>query len=314
MSAIQNLVALFSGVCLPIVVVAGAGWAIDRKFRLDLDSLVKLNLYLLVPAFIFVRVYSSDLAGPTAMRVVAFTLVMIAVMFGASLLAARLVGASRAERKAMNLATMFYNCGNYGIPLVTLAFGEFGQSIQVYVLLTMNVSTFSVGLLLAAGEGAPWEGGGHRLRRWLPVLRQPSIHAIVLALVLRQFPFDLTAIPFLWQPAEMVASALVAFALVTLGVQLSHTSPPAIRGRLGWALGIRLLVAPAVAAPLALFVFGFGPEIAPVLIAGTAVPTAVNTALIAHEFNADTRFAVAAVFYSTVFSLVSVTVVLALVT
>ena len=34
----------------------GAGWLLDRKFRLDLTTLVKLNIYFFVPAFIFVRV------------------------------------------------------------------------------------------------------------------------------------------------------------------------------------------------------------------------------------------------------------------
>ncbi len=313
MSAFHSIFSLFSGVCLPLVMVAGAGWLLDRKFRLNLDTLVKLNLYLLVPPFVFVRVYGSELAGPTALRVVGFTVTMIALMFVASSAAARIGKASRAERKAMNLATMFYNSGNYGIPLITLAFGELGQSIQVFVLLTMNVSTFSIGLLLATGGEDSGGAPGSRVRRLLPVLRQPSIHAIVLALVLRQLPFDLRTVTFIWEPLEIVAAALVAFALLTLGVQLSQTKPPPLRGRLCWALLIRLALAPLLAAPLAFAVFGFDPPVALILIVGTGVPTAINTVLIAHEFKADARFAAAAVFYSTVFSLVTVTIVLALV-
>ena len=43
---------VFTQVLLPILVMFGFGWLIDRRSRLDLSSLVKLNIYLFVPAFI----------------------------------------------------------------------------------------------------------------------------------------------------------------------------------------------------------------------------------------------------------------------
>jgi len=43
------------------------------------------------------------------------------------------------------------------------------------------------------------------------------------------------------------------------------------------------------------------------LIVGAASPAAVNVALLAHEFKADSRFAAAVVFYSTLLSGVVVT-------
>ena len=58
--------------------------------------------------------------------------------------------------------------------------------------------------------------------------------------------------------------------------------------------------------------FGFDQETARVLIAGAAAPTAINTALLAHEFDGDSQFAASAVFYSTLASVVTVSVVLAL--
>jgi predicted permease len=48
------------------------------------------------------------------------------------------------------------------------------------------------------------------------------------------------------------------------------------------------------------------------MVVSSSFPTAVNTALIAHEFQADSQFAAAAVFYSTLFSMVTVTVLIAL--
>lgn len=64
--------------------IVALGWLLDRKFQLHLDSLVKLNIYLMVPAFIFTHVLDTELAGSEAIRSVAFTLSTIVLMFGFS--------------------------------------------------------------------------------------------------------------------------------------------------------------------------------------------------------------------------------------
>ena len=47
------------------------------------------------------------------------------------------------------------------------------------------------------------------------------------------------------------------------------------------------------------------------MILSSAFPTAVNTALLAHEFRADANFAAAVVFYSTLGSMFTVTALVA---
>lgn len=301
--------ALLRDIILPIFALIFAGWLADRKFRLDLDTLVRLNIYLFVPAFIFVRVSSSSLSGALATRVVVFTLCVIGGMYLLSTLAALVLRLERREEKAHQLSTMFYNSGNYGIPLMALAYPGLGPTVQPFVLLTMNVATFSIGLFLASTQSETNTPG--RWRHFLPALRQPTFYAIAAAFLLRGLDLDPARAPLLWEPLNHLANALVGFALVTLGVQLSRTKPPRIAAHMGSALGIRLLCGPALALGLAL-VFGFEGEVRKILILGAAVPTAVNTSLLAHEFKADSAFAASAVFYSTLLSLVTVTLTLAL--
>jgi len=298
------LLEIFVTVCLPILALAGVGWGLDRIFSLDLKTLVKLNLYLFVPAFILVRLSGSDLSGREGLAIVGFTLAIIGGMGAMSWLVCTATGRSVPERYAMKLSTMIYNSGNWGIPLMALAFPETGGVVQVFVLATMNLTSFSLGVFLANASGSR-KGG------WLlPVLKQPSPWAILLALVLRATDNPLQEVAFVWVPLEYLAGALVAFALITLGVQLSKTSPPPVRGSLGYALSIRLLGGPLLAVFLT-WALGFRGEIAAILILGAAAPTAVNTALLAHEFEADSRFAAAAVFYSTLLASLVVAVLLA---
>lgn len=298
------LFSIFVDVCLPILVLVGLGWGLDRLYGLDLNTLVKLNLYLFVPAFILVRLSTSDLSGAVGLKVVAFTLSVILSMGAISWLVCAFRRQPPGERYAMKLSTMIYNSGNWGIPLMALAFSELGAVVQVFVLATMNLTSFSLGVFLANA------GSSERKGWFLPVLKQPSPYAILIALVLRAYDNPLEQVVFVWTPLTYLADALVAFALLTLGIQLSKTKPPAPRGNLGIALAIRLLGGPLVAIGLT-WVFGFRGEIAAILILGAAAPTAVNTALLAHEFKADSRFAAAAVLYSTLLASIVVTLLLA---
>ncbi len=302
------MLAIFIDVCLPLLLVIGIGWALDRKFDFDLRSLVKLNIYLFVPAFILVRVSTSTISGSTAAMVVGFTLCISLSMGVISWLVSKLRGDDAIERAGLQLGTMFYNSGNWGLPLLTLAFPGEGGVIQLFVLATMNLSGFTAGVYLA---NATNEKKNTALQNVIAIFKQPSVYAIAAAVALRAMGNPLTEIEFIWLPLNHLSDALIAFALLTLGVQLSKTKPPKPVGRLGWALGIRLLGGPLIAMLLT-WVFGIEGILAAILIVGAASPTAVNTALLAYEFGSDSRFAAATVYYSTLCATLVVTLLLTL--
>ena len=294
---------IFLNVCAPIFLIVGAGWLLDRKFKLHLESMVKLNIYLMVPAFIFTRVLQTELAGGEAVKIVAFTLSIIAFMFVGSWLAARIFGMGPKQRQSLSLATMFYNCGNYGLPLVTLAFGPHAAAIQIYVLATMNVSTYTIGLFLAQSHGETEKS--HR-KALLKVLRQPTLYALMLGILCKAFDVPVKSITWLWEPLDLIQAGLIGFALVTLGVQMSQTRPAPFKAPLWSAILLRLLIAPSIALPLT-YAFGFSREASASLILAAAAPTAVNTALLAHEFGGDLSFSTSAVYYSTLASMLTTT-------
>lgn len=288
-------------VCAPIFLIVGAGWLMDRKFRIHLESLVKLNIYLLVPAFIFTRVVSAELGGSEALRIASFTLATIALMFIGSLIAGRIFRMRRQERQALSLAAMFYNCGNYGLPLVILAFGNAAGAVQIFVLATMNVSTYTIGLFLAQGHG---EGTGSHRQALMKVLRQPTLYALFAGLACRSLHLPVQAVNWIWQPLDIIQSCLIGIALLTLGVQMSQTKPARFQAPLWSAILLRLIISPALAVLLTM-AFGFSRDVSVALILATAAPTAVNTALLSHEFGGDVPFSTSAVYYTTLLSLIT---------
>jgi malate permease and related proteins len=300
---------VFAQVLLPILIMFGAGWLLDRKWNVDLGTVVKLNLNLFVPAFIFYQLTTTKLRGGDALKAVGYTISVVVILFLIAAIVAKCQRASREQTRSLQIATIFYNSANYGIPLMHLAFPGPAEAMQVFVILVQNVGNFTLGVFLVSS--AKHTG----FRALAPIFRQTSVWAVMIALTVRAIfgPVqpDTENMRWLWVPLKYFHDGLVAVALVTLGVQLSKSKAGAALPRLRWALGLRLLAGPVVGWAL-VPLFGFEGDLAKAMILSTAFPTAVNTALIAHEFKADTEYASGAVFWSTLFSMFTVTALIAL--
>jgi predicted permease len=296
---------VFTQVLLPILLMFGAGWALDRRWKLDLATVVKLNINIFVPCFIFYELTTKEVKGRDAWMAIGYTMSVVAVLFVIAGLVGKWRRYSLAQTRSMQIAGVFYNSANYGIPLMHLAYPGPAEALQVFIVLVQNIGNFTVGIfLVSSAKNRGW-------RAALPMLRQVSVWAVMIALLVRGLhgpvnPDLSGAMRWLWVPMKYFHDGLVAVALITLGVQLSKTAARATLPRLGWALTLRLIVSPFVGWGMAVL-FGFHGELLKTMILSTAFPTAVNTALIAHEFKADTEYATGAVFWSTLFSMVTVT-------
>ena len=301
------LATILADILLPILLLIAAGVALQRAFGLHLPTLVKINLYLFVPAFVFRYVVTAPLAGREMAAIVAVSAVLSLGGAGVAYVVARAARASWSTASAVMLATMIYNSGNYGIPLAKLAFGDAGAAVQAFVLSTQSILTFTVGLALAGSA----VGGGWRTLTG-KMLRLPIIYALLLAFGWRAANGNAAVSLPTWldAPTSYLAAGLVPVALVTLGAQLA-TTPRWPRWRpIGLVAALRLVAAPAFMAGL-LFglrwllpgtLFDLGPTTTGVLIVTAGVPTAVNTLLLTMELGGDERLAGDCVFWTTILS------------
>ena len=145
----------------------------------------------------------------------------------------------------------------------------------------------------------------------MSVLRQPTLYALAAGVICKSLQLPVQHITWIWQPLQLVQGCLVGFALITLGVQLSQTKPAPFRAPLLAALTLRLLISPVIALGLC-HLMGFSREASASLILAAGAPTAVNTAMLAHEFGGDASFATSSVYYTTLFSVMTTTFNLAI--
>ena len=297
---------------IPIFTLIFIGILVDRKFQLNVSTLSKLNLYVFVPAFIFVNVYTTQI--PLEMlKALAIALLILFTNWLLSLLIGKIRKFDASMTNAFASSIMFYNSGNFGIPLITLVYSskpflingetpylDFALTVQVIVLIVQNVSLNTLGVFNAT------RGTSGSIKTALKKsLSLPAIYFVIAAFIFKFIPYDLTQFP-LWPALNYAKNGLISIALITLGVQLSHTKFKLKDPNVYLSVLTRLLLGPVVALFL-VFVFGLDGIIAQVMIISAGLPTAVNTALIAVEFKNKPDFASQTVMVATLLSSITLT-------
>ena len=305
----QIVLEIFIRNILPIFILVSLGYLLSRKFPLDSGTLNKLNFYLLVPAFTFANLYETNI-GVDALKTLFIALMILGINMLGGLAVSRIRRFEAGMGNAFQNAVMFYNSGNIGIPLVTLVFssGPFlvdGQTpylgvaltTQIMVLVVQNISINTLGFFNAGRANLHWRDAV------MNVLKMPAIYTVTLAFLLKLVPFDFTTLP-VWPAITYLKGALVPVALTILGIQLAKT-----KFRFGnpdaWLAVFMRLVGGPLLALLFIFVFGLGGVVAQTLLISSAVPTAVNSALIAVETENHPDFATQVVLLSTLCSSVT---------
>lgn len=303
---------LLLDILAPILLMVGLGALLRRKFAIDVDTLSKVNIYLFTPAFIFDRVSRSRLEWSEMAGIVSVTILMVLILGIIVKTSGAIARTDRKQLAALAMVIMFYNSGNFGLPLAELAFpassGLDGAASQTFVVLTQNVLTFTVGLAIAAGANA--SGFGHIARK---MLSMPVLYTLFAALSARYFfgPDSGREMPKLVSATVgYLAAGLVPMALITLGAQLAKSPRWPSWRPVGFAIFVRLLMGPALMAGLlwTLHVLFPGswldlwPWPAQLLILTAGVPSAINTLLLTLELKGDPELTADCVFWTTVFS------------
>lgn len=319
---------IVTDVLLPILLMVGVGALVRWRFRLDVGTLSKLNLWVFSPAFIFDKVANSTLPWSAMGGVVFITVLQVIALGFIIYVIGRAAGVSSATLSAMALGTMFYNSGNFGIPLAELAFPKHltdgvpglkdGAATQAFVAMTQNFLVFTVGTFLAS-RGRDGAGAWTSFRA---IFSLPAVPVLCLALLARSYLQADPGVHHLPIPISKTISylslGLVPVSLVTLGTQLASTWRRPRWGPVAAVCCVRLLVAPAL---MALMLWGFSrlgwldlwPWPAELLIVTCAVPSAVNTLLLTIETGGDSELAADCVFWTTILSPLNLALVLAVV-
>lgn len=295
-------------VIAPILLIAGLGYWFGRKHRPDARTLSRIAIYLFSPALVFQSSANSTLNPAEIGQILIFVILLFLVLaVAAVLLAHTQPGLKPATRSAFILSIMIANSGNYGLSFVEFAFGQPGLQIAVLVVVMTSIMTNTMGIYIASSGTASIRQG------LLNILKVPMPYATALGFLVKFGGIDLP-LPLV-RAVDVLSAAAVPVMLTMLGIQLARISlRDGLRSMFGpllLASAGRLLLAPVIIVLLAALL-GISGLTRSVLIVQLSGPTAVFATLLATEFGSDAPFVTATIFITTVFSLLSLSVIMAL--
>jgi predicted permease len=296
------LLSLFVEHLLPVLLIAGAGWLLAARLRLDPRPIGSIAFNLMAPCLIFRTLLESRVPEADMARIGLFTLVVMAVPTLAAFAVARLARWSRARTSAVVLCVLLPNVGNYGLSANLLAFGEEALAYASVFFVAASLVAYSVGVLVASLGRSGWREAA------LGLLRVPSIWALAAALALRGAHARLPGA--LDQSVALVASACIPSLLLVLGMQLRGASLRGSTAPLLTASGLRLLGGMAAGLACAPW-FGLAGTARQAVIFESSMPTAVITSILASEYGVEPALVSSVILLTTLLSPLTLTPLLA---
>lgn len=289
-------------VILPVFLLIGAGVFLHRKFHFDMNTLSKISNFLLMPAVSFVSIYQNKIEGEILFYILVFLILQSGSLMALSAGIAKVARFDNRLSSAFKNSIVLNNSGNFGLPVSQLVFhsNPLGASIQVLVMIFQNLLTYTYGLFNSVSVDK------NKVRAISEFLKNPVIYAFLLGLALQTF--DIKIPGFIWAPIHSTANAFLAVALVTLGAQSAYLKFSQFSLPLVLSLVGRLVLSPAIALVIIMTLHLQGTT-AQALFIASSFPTSRNSALFALEYGNHPEFAAQAVLMSTLFSIMTVTVV-----
>lgn len=290
---------ILTNALLPILVIVGCGFGLQRWRPMESATLVTLNLYLFVPVYLFVRVLDSTLLWSDIARIGIAVFVPMLIVGSTAWVAISRRGLSTETAAALLVGSLFANGGNFGLPVAELAFGMRGGEVHAIIVMFLNFSIFSIAYtILAMGKGA----GASAI---LNYFKLPYFYCVVIAVILRDTGLRDAMPTWIHTCCHTIAAGLVPVALVTLGSQLARRAR-----RPNWKLISPVLLFKLVLLPFVSFVavrfLGLWPWPGVVIVLAASAPAAINPLLLAMQLDGDSDTLSDCVFLTTLFSAITV--------
>ena len=292
------LAATFANNILPIILLSGAGFILGKLLDIEPRSLGRVVFYVFSPVLLFDLLVQNQLQVSEAAIVIAFALCFILMIGALTFLLGVLLKLERPALVAILITTMFANTGNYGLPLVSFAFGEQALSYAGIYFATTTLLFYTLGVFLASL--------GHMTFRQaiLGLFRIPTMYAVLLAILINIWNIVIP-VPVA-RAVELAAGGTIPLMLILLGVQLTQVEFSGNQRALQLSVSLRLIIAP-LAALLFAALFGLQGFSRQASVTEASMPSMVSATVLATEYNLDAKLVTAVVFISTLLSPLTLT-------
>lgn len=300
-------------IALPVFAIIAAGLAAGRLKLMTAGDSAALNKFVFrfaMPAALFGLTAGTAPPGAEDLIIaVAYAIAAVACMAGAYVLAQMLFPVSKEEAGAHALASVFGNAVFLGLPLAL--------SIEGWARPFVSLMLIEGTLVIALGAAlmAPRQTGGNIFSQAFGYLSGPLKNPLIIGLV-AGFLYSALGFSFSGPAAtffSLLGRAAGPVALFSLGLFLATHSFPAFKavaGRVSLVAFVKLALMPAIALGAAMLMGLDDPAYWGALALFVFVPSAVGSFVMASQYKVYMSETAAAVSFTTILSVLTVSAVL----
>tara|TARA_Y100000591_G_C21827287_1_gene697401 strand:+ start:1343 stop:2224 length:882 start_codon:yes stop_codon:yes gene_type:complete len=281
-------------VIAPVFTIAGLGYFwVKRELPFDNATISSLVMYVGSPCLIY-SALTSNAAETTALGTMgasAFLVILMSLIFSWVFL--KIIG----WKLTTYLPALIHpNCGNMGLPLVLLAFGQEGLALGMAYFFVNSISQYTLGMAISSGQ--------FDIRQ---LMKQPIIWAVIFVLTVILGDFQMPK----WfnSTASILAGLTIPAMLIMLGTSLANLNIASFKEtitisflRILLGLGLGLLV---------IEMLSLSGIMAGIVLLQSAMPSAVFNYVFADRFNRESDKVAAVILQSTLISALSLPLLVA---
>lgn len=303
----------------PIIILVALGYFLKKAKIIEKDFAVSGNRFIfkiLVPVMLFTNVYKIENIKEFNFGYIAFSLVMVAIVFFAAVFSSGFVTGDGKKRGALIQGIFRSNYALIGIPVAGSLFGAEGLSaaavLSAFAIPAINIFAVTE-LLFFCGNGK--KPGIRKIL--LDIAKNPLIQGVAigfLVLFMREIfvandiSFRLFDIVPVAKTAEYLSSMTTPFSLIVLGAEFEFSAISSLKKEIIFGTAMRCAAVPVFCIGTAFLLFRnnfSGAEFAAIAALFTA-PVAVSSVPMAQEMGADSTLAGQLVIWTTVFSAITI--------
>jgi len=291
------VIALTVVIAVATAIGFGAENRMGERAELAARRVTQLMLWGLLPPVAFLNIAALELTAQVGAGIAFAYAALLLTGAIAYFVGTYLLHLPRPAVGALVLASAFANTGYLGLPFSAALFGL--DSVPTAVAYDVLVTTFgilTIGFSIGAAFGTVAERPRERVAAFFA--RNPPLWACALGFLAPEALAPEWAV----EASQIVVFAILPLGFFVVGVTLAAEAeeggmrfPPPLTAAVGTALGLKLLVAPAIVLALSQMVL----EVPNTYLVQAAMASAINGIVIAHEYGLDRGLLAAAIAWST---------------
>ncbi|WP_147302701.1 AEC family transporter [Thalassotalea euphylliae] len=299
----------------PLLALALIGYLIAKRQWLNdaqLSGLSKVTFVIFIPAFLFYRMATADLASVlNPLPIAAFYLPVLTCFALGFILNHWLHPEYKKHRRGsavFALGSSYSNNVIVGLPLLLLVIGDQALPTIFLIVTFHSAMLFALTSAIAASQANSTQAkNSKRGINWLAFIKQtitnPLVFGILSGLLVNAAGIQIPAL--VARPLDMLGQPAITLALIALGSSIAKYDIRGERRFIALASTIKLMLLPLLVYLTAKHALALDTLIVQVLVILSACPTGVNAYLIAQQHQVHRKAVASSVVVSTVASVMT---------